>query len=238
MAKKKRTRKPLWEQLAEDEGIFSKQEKMLWKSNAVKRYHEARKTLKTQTPLQRYKIRQLGYALRVTHTKPTPPKLTKESVLKTAKKVLLETPPTIAQVGYDRFLKQIEQLPLETKVYIQGQLDFLTNKWGEDVIQQYLDKLGILDDDATSGTYNPYLEVLALSYLYRLEAALALAESGEILADDSENYIMAVDAIEKGFKSAGVKQNLYNYISEDMVIEHLEKSGIKKYFDEESGELE
>lgn len=232
----------MWKSLAESEGAYTPEEQAKWKSEAVKRYQEL-KQRKNETPLEKYKRQMLGYALRVHHNKPqhpdSLPKSEQENVLKNYKTYLQEREiPSIRQVGWERFLSDINKLPAEYQAELTGRVQALINKWGEDKVMEYMDNIGMLDMESQTDAYNPYLIVYAKAYVYRLESALVLAESGEAPSDmDNDLRDEIISNIEGFFKNPEVKQHLYEQISDERILNDIDATRLQEMFDEEYQEM-
>lgn len=231
-------KKALWKSLAESEGALTTEQQLTRKASAVKRYQEL-KQLKNLSTMDKYKRQLLGYAPRLRHDKPVhpmeAPKAEKESLLKAYKKVVLdEQIPTLSQVGWENFKQDISKLPPEVQAEITQKLDSIIAQWGEEAVMKYLDNVGMFDGEQFEEKYNPYILIYAKAYLYRLQGALLLAESGELPSDaldDEYNEIMR--SIESYFKNPSSKQKLYNALDDSRIIEEIDQTGLREYFEEQ-----
>lgn len=207
----------LWRQLAISEGATTEEEQLRWKANAIAAY-KASKAPSAKAKTSRH---MLGYALGIRHDRPREPKQSKENLLKQYKQYTTEKNAISARgVGYQNFMSALEQLPIEVQVELNTKLDALRNKWGDEVVMEYLDTFNLLNDEVFADVKNPYKVIVAEAYVLRLGAALELAVDGGIDVysfEDEKDIIEAnINAYAKNPKS---KSRLLGLIQMDAAME-------------------
>lgn len=225
----------LWRQMAISEGVQTKEEQLRWKAQAVALYKASKEQATAKEKTIRHK---LGYALGIRHDKPREPEQPKENLLKQYKRYVTEKNAiSVRGVGYQNFLHAIEQLPTELQVYLTDEIHRLEKKWGEDAVARYLDTFNLLEDNLWSETRNPYLSILAESYVLRLGAALEIASDGAADEDYFEARVMEIqkdiDALSKNTKYSS-RHKLQSGLSVDVAAGESLTAHLKEFFDEET----
>lgn len=224
--------------MAAEEGFITPEQQQEWRQKAIKAYKES----SPKTPKAKLQKAKLGYALRFTHSKPKEFKSTesaeKESLLKQYKN--LQSKKDVVReldVGYQNFINGLNDLPPELQVELNSKLDFLIQKYGEEAVKRYLNAFGFLDEDATLMHYNPYIEILARSYLYRLTAALEIASEGDISSDTLESASDIRSMIDQYAKRSSTKARLSEGLNESVIREQIDLSVLEEFFDDEFEDL-
>lgn len=228
----------LWKRMAAEEGFTTPEQQQEWRQKAIKAYKES----SPKTPQAKLQKAKLGYALRFTHSKPKEFKSTesteKESLLKQYKKLQSKKDAVRElDIGYQNFIGGLNDLPPELQVELNSKLDFLIQKYGEEVVKRYLNAFGFLDEDAALMHYNPYIEILARSYLYRLTAALEIAAEGDISTDTLESASDIRSMIEQYAKRSTTKARLAEGLNESLIREQVDLSVLDEFFDDEFEDL-
>lgn len=222
-------------QMAISEGAQTKEEQLRWKANAIAVYKASKASA---TGKQKAIHHKLGYALGIRHDKPREPEQPKENLLQQYKRYVTEKNAiSVRGVGYQNFLHAIEQLPTELQVYLTDEIHRLEKKWGEDAVARYLDTFNLLEDSLWSEARNPYISILAESYVLRLGAALEIAQDGAADEDYFEQRAMEIqkdiDALSKRTKYSS-RQKLQSGLSVDVAAGESITAHLKEFFDEET----
>lgn len=228
----------LWKRMAAEEGFKTPEQQLEWRQKAIKAYKES----KPKTPQAKLQKAKLGYALRFTHTKPKEFKSSepteKESLLKQYKNLQSKKDAVRElDVGYQNFLSGLNELPPGLQVELNSKLDFLIQKYGEEAVKRYLNAFGYLDEDATLMHYNPYIEILARNYIYRLTAALEIASEGEISTDTLESASEIRSMIDQYAKRSSSKARLAEGLNESLIREQIDLSVLDEFFDDDFEDL-
>lgn len=228
----------LWKRMAAEEGYFTPEQQQEWRQKAIKAY----KSSSPKTPQAKLQKAKLGYALRFTHAKPKEYKYTekpeKESLLRQYKN--LQSQKDIVReldIGYQNFLSGLNELPVEIQVELNSKLNYVIQKWGEEPVKRYLNAFGFLDEDTSLMHVDPYKEILARAYIYRLIAALEIAAEGEIseyTLNQAEEIRGMIDRYAKRGSSIG---KLSEKISETLVREESGLAVLEDFFDSDIGDL-
>lgn len=145
--------------------------------------------------------------------------------------------PTERQISWKNFLEGLEQLPADIQIKFTQTIEWLSQKYGEELVAYYLEQRDLLDEMSTFSSID-YKSIIAIQYLYKLAAGLELAVEGYISEDSRDMANEAEWMVESNVKKERNKVYFMDRISDEEIQDINLTIALDEYADSISDELE